>query len=89
MGYKMPPPEKMLPLPFCHKCKKEVDRMDGEYDLVTNSYYFIVRCHGEYETCKLPNHMLEFKNIIDFKQGAAFAPKPAIEQQPTINHTKE
>lgn len=45
--------------PTCALCGKPVERMDRDRDYRSAEVIFIVRCHGDVDTCRIDDMMME------------------------------
>lgn len=57
--------------PWCAVCHRPVDFVRCDYDPLFRKFHFIVRCHGAYQECDVPEIMLvNAKGVIE--PGVAF-----------------
>lgn len=63
-----------LPLPRCWVCKKPVDRLSISEDGNLESTEITVRCHGQKQSVRIPNELIEYDNPQCFAMNWAFRP---------------
>lgn len=57
--------------PTCEKCGKPVEELQVHQDPEARVVVYTARCHGEVETCELPQHL--FEDATQIRPGTAFA----------------
>lgn len=69
-------PMRVLPLPICIRCRKQVDRVDVDTPHTHYAFRYTAHCHGETEACLVG---VDDAERAEFTQGVAFADGYCIE----------
>jgi hypothetical protein len=69
---------KKIPFITCAICNRQVDKIEMERNIFSNSVVYRVECHGDTDRCEIDSQELLMIPIESYSSGVAFSTKKIV-----------